>query len=68
MSLPDKFPDTAVFFDVEGVPVVVLDPSDMAASAFAFDPDKRRFPSSSAWYNGAAISEAEFRDMVAKAG
>jgi hypothetical protein len=58
------FPDGSEFFDVEGVPVVLLPAKPGAIpSAMAFDPGKppRPFPVTSVLRNGSPVKEAEFR-------
>lgn len=63
-ALPDKFASDTEFFDVEGMPVTVgagLPP----AYGIAWESPPRPFPADSAHRNGAPISEAEFRAIVA---
>ena len=57
------FPKGSEFFNVEGVPVVLMRPPGKLPSATAFPPrdQPRTFPFGSVMRNGSPVTEGEFR-------
>jgi len=57
----DELPEDAMYLDIDGLPVVMLE-----RGCWAYDPDPRRYNGADAFRNGRKVSREEWEKLVAE--